>query len=490
MKIKILAAVFFLMALIGPPAREPELRLKVKETADSRAFVAKSLSARRSHLLLRFSETPSDEQLSELIRRGVKFLRYVPDSAYLVSADNGMPLDDIGIGVEPMAPESKLSPILSESESYLVEFHPDVEPREATALLAANHLQILDNPYLIPGHWLVTGAFESVRGLAEWDEVAYVFPASPVLRRGEPVMACGGALTTAGTVGQYVATVGDGWGGPGKNAAQVGYYFQQLTSALPQSTVEAQILLAFQQWSKYVQVTFVPAASATQDRSVTVLFASGAHGDGYPFTSTSTLAHTFYPAPPNPESIAGDMHLNAGVNWGVGVNTDLFSVALHETGHALGLGHSDNPADVMYPYYQRLTGLRADDVATVRTIYASTGATVGTTPATSPTTTPSPPATPKPTADTTPPSLTITSPASTNVTTSATSIVFKGTATDNVGVTQVTWATAFGMSGTATGTTNWVTPAIPLYQGSNTITIRASDAAGNVGWRAVTVTRM
>ena len=236
-----------------------------------------------------------------------------------------------------------------------------------------------------------------------------------------------------------------------------------------------------------MQVTFVPAASATQYRSVTVLFASGSHGDGYPFDGPGgTLAHTFYPAPPNPETIAGDMHFDADENWGIGVNTDLFSVALHETGHALGLGHSDKPGDVMYPYYQRMTGLTADDVATVRTIYASTGASIGTTPATSPTT---PPAAPKPTPDTTPPSLTITSPASSNVITSATSIVFQGVASDNVGVTLVTWATSGGKSGSATGTTNWVTPAIPLYQGSNTVTIRASDAAGNVGWRAATVTR-
>jgi hypothetical protein len=30
---------------------------------------------------------------------------------------------------------------------------------------------------------------------------------------------------------------------------------------------------------------------------------------------------------------------------------------------------------------------------------------------------------------------------------------------------------------------------MPLYVGTNTITIRAYDAAGNSGWRAVTVVR-
>ena len=233
MKIKFLAALLFFMALVGPPVHEPELRLKAKGTAEPGTFTAKSLTVRRSHLLLRFSETPSNEQLGELIQRGVRFLRYVPDSGYLVSADNGMPLDDIGIDMEPMSPESKVSPILRESEGYLVEFHPDVEPGEAAAVLTGNNLRVLNHPDLVPGHWLVTGSLKSVLGLAEWDEVAYLFPASPILLRREKVMACGGALTTAGTVGQYVATVGDGWDGPGKNAAQVGYYFGQLTSKLP-----------------------------------------------------------------------------------------------------------------------------------------------------------------------------------------------------------------------------------------------------------------
>jgi hypothetical protein len=87
------------------------------------------------------------------------------------------------------------------------------------------------------------------------------------------------------------------------------------------------------------------------------------------------------------------------------------------------------------------------------------------------------------------PTLAITSPASTSVQTSAATIRLQGTASDNVGVTQVTWSTPFGKSGTATGTSYWNSGYIPLLAGTNTIVVRAWDAAGNSSWRSVTVTR-
>jgi len=93
--------------------------------------------------------------------------------------------------------------------------------------------------------------------------------------------------------------------------------------------------------------------------------------------------------------------------------------------------------------------------------------------------------------DTTPPTCTITLPTSNpTFSTSLPMIGLGGSASDNVGVTSVTWYNAAtGGSGTASGTTDWgVTSNIPLVSGSNVITVTAHDAAGNTGSDTITVT--
>jgi hypothetical protein len=58
-----------------------------------------------------------------------------------------------------------------------------------------------------------------------------------------------------------------------------------------------------------------------------------------------------------------------------------------------------------------------------------------------------------------------------------------------VGVTLVTWTNSTGSAGSAAGTLGWIASNIPLLQGTNTITIRAFDAAGNSSWRSLMVVR-
>jgi hypothetical protein len=351
------------------------------------------------------------------------------------------------------------------------------------------------------------------------------------------------------------------------NATTLNYVFGHVTAQVAAGSAQSEIQRAMAEWSKVIKLAWVQTSIPTATRTVSIFFASGSHGDGYPFDGPNgVLAHTFYPAPPNPEPIAGDMHLDDDEIWRIGANTDIFSIALHELGHALGLGHSDNPLDVMYPYYRIVTTLAAGDTAAIQTMYApqdgsggtpvpltltvaippaSTASTsvslngtvsggtgtIGVTWSTNQnasgtalitgdkwsiasvplvigtnlitvtasdgansvsntltiTRTQSPP-TPVP-VDTTLPTLTIASPSGSTVSTAAASLVFSGKASDNVGVTSVTWSTNTGRSGTATGTDQWSTAPIPLLVGWNTITIRAYDAAGNMAWRSIVVKR-
>jgi hypothetical protein len=87
------------------------------------------------------------------------------------------------------------------------------------------------------------------------------------------------------------------------------------------------------------------------------------------------------------------------------------------------------------------------------------------------------------------PSVTITSPTSSSTySTSSSSLNISGNASDNVGVTQVTWSNNRSGSGTCSGTTSWSKSGITLYSGQNVITVTARDAAGNTGTDTLTVT--
>ena len=91
--------------------------------------------------------------------------------------------------------------------------------------------------------------------------------------------------------------------------------------------------------------------------------------------------------------------------------------------------------------------------------------------------------------DTAAPAVVITSPTSAaTFTTTSSTLSLSGSASDNVGVTQVTWVNDRGGSGTASGTTNWSVNGIALASNVNTITVTARDAAGNTATDVISVT--
>jgi Matrixin/Glucodextranase, domain B len=500
----VLAAALFL--LIPCAQAQPAVRLKAGAVGGRPSRTVPG-QGRATHFLLQFPTEPGPEMRRELERRGIRVLQYVPDAALMVASPVAMDLEGLGVLLaSAMAPSDKISPVLADqvTGALLVVFHPDVDMAAARNEVHALGFDVLENPGLLAGHLVVSGAHSALGALAGCDDVAYIMPASADLAAGIPLAGCAGAATQAGLVGEYVL-VSSGWPKDAGGNVALRYFIRSLTDKMDAATAQSEIERALREWTRYANFTLSPGQQQGAERSVDILFASGAHGDGYPFDGPGgALAHTFYPAPPNPEPIAGDMHLDADEPWRSGANVDLYSVALHETGHALGLGHSDQPGAVMYPYYKLSTGLTDDDIAGIRAVYGSNvappAAPVPTptptptptppppTPAPTPTPPPTPPTQPPAAGDTTPPSLQIKSPGFTITSTSASSIAISGTASDNVAVTAVKWTNSTGDAGIAAGTASW-SANIPLLVGTNVITVRAYDAAGNSSWRALTAVR-
>ena len=468
-----LSLVAALLAMALSAWAQPPIRLKGWHRDSTRVPAVRGLpngtKFGRSHWLVQFANPPGQDQIEALRKRGAIVLSYVPDFAFFVSAPDGANFDGLGVQwVGKLQPAEKVSPELKGATAagrniwIVAEFFPDVMDGEARMI--AHHVGLLvhDNPDVLPHHLLLSGAAGQLMALAQSDDLSYIFPASQDLVQGDFVHACAGALTSVGPVQQDVPLIGDGWDGPGLGSAALKYVFVNLTPDAPADAVESEIERAYAEWAKVVQVTFSPATNSTGPETIAVLFASGAHGDGYPFTP-GVMAHTFYPAGVNPEPIAGDEHFNNGESWRIGANLDVFSVALHETGHALGLGHSDNPADVMYPYYHIVTGLGPGDIAAIRQLYAANNSTAPSDPA--------PPAAP-----TDPLTLTIQPPPAV---TSASTLTLTGTASGGSGPIQLNWSTNLGPSGIAPGSANWTIPSIPLSHGANIITVTAIDARQN-----------
>ncbi|MGE0131649.1 MAG: Ig-like domain-containing protein [Blastocatellales bacterium] len=65
-------------------------------------------------------------------------------------------------------------------------------------------------------------------------------------------------------------------------------------------------------------------------------------------------------------------------------------------------------------------------------------------------------------------------------------ITLSGTATDNVGVTRVSWKNERGGGGDASGSNSWTISSIPLLIGVNRITVTARDASGNESQKTLT----
>uniref|UniRef100_A0A7N0R888 Peptidase metallopeptidase domain-containing protein n=1 Tax=Kalanchoe fedtschenkoi TaxID=63787 RepID=A0A7N0R888_KALFE len=123
---------------------------------------------------------------------------------------------------------------------------------------------------------------------------------------------------------------------------------------------------AFNTWGAATRFSFTRVNYLRAD--LKIRFERRAHGDGSPFDGRGgTLAHAFAPTD-------GRAHFDADELWSAGAipnRFDIKTVALHEIGHLLGLGHSSVRNAIMFPSIASNTvkGLAADDLRGISTLY-------------------------------------------------------------------------------------------------------------------------
>ncbi len=501
--------VFSVLALAAAASAQESFRLKTwrsgRAAGGETAVAAHRRVPGRSHMMLEFPHRITAGDRARLREQGIAIVSAISDRAVTAAVPDGVDVSTLGLSwAGRRGYADKISPAIFDHGTvvaradYVVEFHRDVDPIDARAVASQAGLTIVDRPEMLSNHLLVRGSLDELVTAAGWDEVAYIFPASAALASGAPVTGCAGAITQNGPLGQSIPKIGDGWDGAGLGAAALGVSFTSVTEKASADAAQAEILRALNEWAKYAALSFSPGAPSTANSAINVLFARGAHGDPYPFDGPGgVLAHTFYPGDVNPEPIAGDMHFDADESWNIGADVDIFSVALHEAGHALGLGHSDQPGAVMYPYYHQVTGLAAEDIAAIRDLYAA--ASGGNTPQPAPNTpaqtppvtpTPDPPQTPPapapnpPQTPQTPPPTPPQTPAqpapmhlavsAAPASTSEGSATIAGVVSGGSAPFQVRWING-AVAGTAQGSGAWLA-SVPLQPGWNNVIFTAIDA--------------
>jgi hypothetical protein len=152
--------------------------------------------------------------------------------------------------------------------------------------------------------------------------------------------------------------------------------FQTLNARFPTATWEAQFQKAAAVWEATTNINLVQVSDNGSPLGV-----NGNQQDDPRFgdirismipLGSGTLAEAMLPPPFNGGSDAGDVVFNSNIVWQINSSYDLETVAIHEIGHALGMGHSQITTADMYAYYNAMKqSLTTDDSSGIQSIYGT-----------------------------------------------------------------------------------------------------------------------
>jgi hypothetical protein len=148
--------------------------------------------------------------------------------------------------------------------------------------------------------------------------------------------------------------------------------FAQLDAVAPRAVWQREFARALQSWANVTNLNFrfvgdsgaaSGASGSAQGDSRFGDIRLGAHNLAGP------LAYAYYPS--SWSTLGGDITMASEKVFSVGSSRDIYSVLLHEVGHAIGLDHSVS-GTVMYAYITGVySGLTADDIAGAQAIYGA-----------------------------------------------------------------------------------------------------------------------
>ncbi|XP_066303281.1 stromelysin-1-like [Branchiostoma lanceolatum] len=151
------------------------------------------------------------------------------------------------------------------------------------------------------------------------------------------------------------------------------YNFKNFSPDLKEEEQKDAIAKALGLWAQVTPLTFTLVAP-DDEADIVIQFLSGDHGDGSPFDGNGgTLGHAFFPG----DGIGGDTHFDEAEVFNIvtpgefTTAVDMMTVAAHEFGHALGLGHSNIEDALMAPFYRYSPELQlhVDDINGVQELY-------------------------------------------------------------------------------------------------------------------------